>query len=107
MESLPATLEARYGRISVFEEAGRSPELAEEAAALLSDLVSGRWHLTKAQYDTYAAEARRVLPTARADDSALGLSADMAAWLWERRGVDSPIARRAVVLTAGAALVVW
>ena len=48
-----------------------------------------------------------MLPTARADDAALGLSAEIAAWLWERRGVDSPIARRAVVLTAGAALVVW
>ena len=96
VESLPAALVARYGRISVFEKAGRLPELAEEAAALLSDLVSGRWHLTKAQYDTYAAEVRRVLPTARADDAALGLSAEIAAWLWERRGVDSPIARRAV-----------
>jgi signal transduction histidine kinase len=48
-----------------------------------------------------------VLTNPPVDDPVAITRADAAAWLWDRRGETSPVARRALTLPSGPALVVW
>ena len=107
VEDLPASLVAHYRRMDVFGRLGHAPEREREATALLDGLRSGRWRVTKAQYDTYLDEAGRVLANAPAADRLMVARAEAAAWLWERRGTVRPVERRTLVLPGGAALVIW
>ncbi len=48
---LPAGLTARRRRVVMLRDLGRTGEASREAAALASDLVSGRWVVTYPQYE--------------------------------------------------------
>jgi hypothetical protein len=56
---LPAELLAREGRCTALEASGRRDDLQREAAALLRDLESGRWRLTRSAWEFHVGEARR------------------------------------------------
>ena len=84
VEEWPSGLLARLGRISVFEETGRTAALRDEAARLTEDLAAGRWSLTKTQYESYSLAARAADESAP-DDAAAKTRAEAAIWLWEHR----------------------
>jgi len=65
-EELPAGLLAGYGRCLVLRDLGRSEDLRREAAALESELGTGKWRLTQAEYEFYRDQARGWQPS-RAD----------------------------------------
>jgi signal transduction histidine kinase len=56
---LPAELVAREARCSTFETSAQPDELRREADALMRDLESGRWRLTRSAYEFRVSEARR------------------------------------------------
>jgi signal transduction histidine kinase len=56
---LPAGLLAREARCSTLEASGRREDLQLEAGALLRDLESGRWRLTRSAWEFRVGEARR------------------------------------------------
>lgn len=61
VSGLPAELVAREARCSLFEASARRDDLRRESEALLGDLESGRWRLTRSAYEFRAAETRRWL----------------------------------------------
>ena len=61
VSGLPAELVAREARCSLFEASARRDDLRRESEALLGDLESGRWRITRSAYEFRAAEARRWL----------------------------------------------
>jgi signal transduction histidine kinase len=86
---LPAELVARHACLSI-EEQVEADDLQANAEALRNDLHTGRWQLTRAQYEFYVSETCR-----RADCSTDNIADDVAArqalavgaeWLWDRRG---------------------
>ncbi|UCD25083.1 MAG: hypothetical protein JSW51_03935, partial [Gemmatimonadota bacterium] len=86
---LPAELVARHACLSI-EEQFEPDDLQANAEALRNDLNTGRWHLTRAQYEFYVSETCRLT-----DCSADSIADDMAAkqglaagteWLWNQRG---------------------
>ena len=86
VDGLPASLVARLGRASAFEEAGRAAELETEARALCVDLERGRWQLLEAEYESYLAHAtawQRTKPDS-VEPEALARSR-AATWLWDNR----------------------
>src|SRR5262249_23639717 len=54
---LPSSLIAREGRASLYQDSHRTGELAHEAAAFQNDLRTGRWQLTRQQFEFYSGEA--------------------------------------------------
>lgn len=56
---LPAELVAQEARCTTLDASGRRDELRREATALLRDLETGRWRLTRGAYEFRAEEARR------------------------------------------------
>jgi signal transduction histidine kinase len=107
VDELPAALAARLGRMTVFREVGRVPDLAAEASALLADLHRGRWLVTKAQYDAYTAEARAAATNTKADDAEAIAEADAVQWLWSNHGARESAGSQLLRLDAGPALVIW
>ena len=113
---LPAGLVARTGRARVLEDTGRASALGDEGAQLGRELRGGRWHLTKAQYQFYSAEALRwrgqpERAAAASDPEAVAL-ADAVQWLWEERPWDEgpspePTSRRLVQMSDVPVLAVW
>ena len=115
---LPAGLVARTGRARVLEDTGQTSDLHDEAAQFDDDLRSGRWQLTKSQYQFYSAEARRwqgrpgpEMGTSGLDLEAVAL-ADAVRWLWEERPWENgpspePTSRRLVQIEGTPVLAVW
>ena len=115
---LPAGLVARTGRARVLEDTGRTSELRDEAARLDEKPRSGRWQLTKFQYQFYSAEARRWLgqPDPELDTAGKNLEAvaiaDAVQWLWEERPWENgpspePTSRRLVQIEGTPVLAIW
>jgi signal transduction histidine kinase len=101
---LPAELVARRQHCRLLEELKRGPELARETAALASDLVSGRWRLTRSAYSFYA-QRHATPPEARAQ--AAGVE-----WLWEewqriRHREANPAGRRTFWVKERSLLLLW
>ena len=111
VSGLPAELLAREARLSALEASGRRDELRREAAALLRDLDTGRWRLTRSAYQFRANEARRWLggdPQPQAPPEALALSAVVEALVEEWRGRPAPSSgQRAYTIDSQAVLAVW
>ena len=115
---LPSGLVARAGRARVFEDTPRASALRHEGARLDRELRSGRWQLTKTQYQLYSAEARRwqgrpepEMGTSGPDVEAVAL-ADAVQWLWEERPWENgpspePTSRRLVQIEGTPILAVW
>ncbi len=94
---LPADLIAREGRASLFEETHQTSEVQSEAAALETDLRSGRWRLTKAEYEFRSTEAENWLGKSEtSDDPDAVVRAEAVAWLWENRHAIEPASRRLI-----------
>jgi signal transduction histidine kinase len=108
---LPAELLAREARCSAFEASGKSDELRREAGALLRDLESGRWHLTRSAYEFRAGEARQWMGDGAAEPpplEATGVSSAVAALVEEWRGRPGiSTGRRLDVVDAQPVLVAW
>lgn len=109
---LPPGLIAREGRARVFENVGRTSELLDEAAQFDEDLRSGRWQLTKSQYQFYLAETLRWLgqPDSEMDTAhreAVAL-ANAVQWLWEERPWEGELsAQRLVQIGDVPVLTIW
>jgi signal transduction histidine kinase len=78
---MPASLVARERRLSLLAAAGDALGARRETEALWSDLVAGKWKLSKATLETYLNELHAVEPK-------LALPAD-----WEERRILSDAAR--------------
>ncbi len=77
VSGMPAELVAREGRCTVLEASGRNDELRREATALLHDLETGRWRLTRSAYEFRSEEARRWIgdgPAPRPQSEAMTIS---------------------------------
>jgi len=59
VDGLPAELLAREARCSTLEASGKREDLQLVAGALLLDLASGRWRLTRSAWEFRVGEARR------------------------------------------------
>jgi signal transduction histidine kinase len=103
---LPAGLIAREGRASLFAETHRTSELQREAAALKNDLRSGRWQLTKQQYEFYASEAAAWLGKPEDEDTDAHARAEAFFWLWQNRPAEGTILHRLIRVGGLPALVV-
>jgi signal transduction histidine kinase len=77
----PADLVARK---ALCELSGR----AADAAALLQDLLHGRWHLTRGQFEYYSSEAARLAGTAAAVPAEALALTDAAGQIWLERQHD-------------------
>jgi len=107
VEGIPATLVARTGRASVFDETHRTPELHAEARALQRELLSGRWSLTASQFKFYLTQANDWLGTPAVPNADALARADAVDWLWQNRDRIEGTSRRALALTGGPAFVAW
>jgi len=108
---LPAGLVAREALCSALEAAGRRDELHLEAAALLRDLESGRWRLTRSAYEFRAGEARRWMGDAAAEPrpgEASAVSRVVVALVEEWRGrPEVSTGRRLDQVDSQPALIAW
>jgi signal transduction histidine kinase len=108
---LPAELVAREARCGALEASGKPDELQREAVALLRDLESGRWRLTRSSYEFRAGEARRWMDddaTAPPQLEAWGVSSAVATLVEEWRGRPvSSTGRRVDLVDAQPVLVAW
>ena len=108
---LPAELVAREARCSAFEASGKRDELQREAGALLQDLESGRWRLTRSAYEFRASEARRWMGDDAAERpplEAIGASSAVAVLVEEWRGRPGiSTGRRVDGVDSQAVLVAW
>lgn len=66
VDGVPADLLARWAHCDLLDSLRRRDELENEAHALHTDLINGRWHLDRATYDLHAGDVRR---WTKADDS--------------------------------------
>jgi signal transduction histidine kinase len=83
IDNVPAGLAARQARYALLEEIGRTGDLKREAGALLNDLLSGQYRLTRPVFQLYTEQACRWLGLAGiADPDRLTLSAGVD-WLWQ------------------------
>lgn len=111
---VPADLLARWARCHVLESLQRSENLQQEAAALQSDLVHGRWQLGRATYELHAEDARRWTQTGAAEPGAnqrlaLALAVESLWNDWRRQTPDvrAGSGRRVFDTSAGRVTVVW
>jgi anti-sigma regulatory factor (Ser/Thr protein kinase) len=107
VDGLPAGLVARAGRMTVFDDEGRTAELEAEASALLADLQHGRWPISRAVYDAYAADARALLASAPVEDAEALATSEAIAWLWTNAATAKTSGRQVLRLAAEAVLVSW
>jgi signal transduction histidine kinase len=111
VDGLPAELLAREARCSALEAYGRRDELRHEAGALLRDLESGRWRLTRSAWEFRAGEARRWMgddAAAAQPPEAWGVSGAVATLVEEWRDrPETSAGRRVDLVDAEPVLVVW
>jgi signal transduction histidine kinase len=108
---LPAELLAREARCSTLESSGRREDLQLEARALLRDLESGRWRLTRSAWEFRAGEARRWMgddPATTRRPEAWGVSGALSDLVpqW-RQHPDASAGRRFDLVEAQPVLVAW
>jgi signal transduction histidine kinase len=107
VSGLPAGLIAREGRASVFSEQRRSKDLRDEAEAFRRELQTGRWQLTRAQFEFYLSEAeswRSGEDHAEPDRDSVA-RAEAVEWLWKNRNSAGPQIRRLIDPTGSPAFV--
>jgi len=108
---LPAELLAREGRCTALEASGRRDDLQREAAALLRDLESGRWRLTRSAWEFRVGEARRWRgdhPATALQVEAWGVSGAVSALVEEwRERPEISAGRRVDLVDAEPVLVAW
>src|SRR6185295_1390511 len=108
VEGIPASLIARVGRASLFEEIHRTADLRREATALDQDLRNGRWQLLQSEYAFHSGQAREWLGASqRPDDSEMVARAESAAWLWQNRGSGPGFSRRLLQAAGKSILLIW
>jgi signal transduction histidine kinase len=107
---LPAPLAARLGRLAFFAQQGDREAALEEARALETDLLAGRWPLTFATYQFLRNSAgEHLLAEQRATDSRLVL-AEALLLLWESVHVSTqppPPPRTSTATALGPAVIAW
>ena len=111
VSGLPAELMAREGRCSAFAESGTQDALRREAAALLRDLDTGRWRLTRSAYEFRANEARGWLgedkpPSPPAEALALSVAVSNLVDEWRARP-DTSSGQRVSLVNAQPVLATW
>jgi signal transduction histidine kinase len=106
VDDLPSGLVAREGRATIFAETNRAADLKKEADALRHDLRTGRWRITKSQYDFCTAEADAWFgtPAGPSDVDAIA-RAEAVAWLWQNRQ-NVPAMSRHLINTGGSAALI-
>jgi signal transduction histidine kinase len=107
VDRLPAALVARVGRASVLETRGDDGCLRDEAAHLRDDLLSGRWPLSRAEFEYYSQQVASwsgtpVVP--RVEDL---VASEAVEWAWEELRTAREPGWQAIRLPAGAAIVAW
>jgi signal transduction histidine kinase len=111
VDGLPAELLAREARCSALEACGSREELQREAEALVRDLESGRWRLTRSAYEFRAGEARRWMgddAAAAPQPEAWGVSSVVATLVEEwRERPEASTGRRLELVEAQPVLVAW
>ncbi|MBL8293982.1 MAG: hypothetical protein JNN08_19205, partial [Bryobacterales bacterium] len=83
---VPADLLAQWARCDLLERENRNAELAQEARALASYLLDGRWRITRATYEFHSEEVRRWLGpdvAMRPPPETVALSKTVE-WLWSQ-----------------------
>jgi signal transduction histidine kinase len=106
---MPAALAGALGELAVFERQNDTVSLRARAAALASDLHSGRWPIAPATYHFVMQEAARWAPEpGREPPQAVALT-EAVERLWEqwRAGVGPSAGRASLETSAGSVLAVW
>jgi signal transduction histidine kinase len=108
VEGLPAGLVAGEASLAVLSDLRRRDTLQRRAHGLYADLRTGRWRLSRPQYEFYRDQICR-WTSCEPDSAAAGVSAlaDGAAWLWDRRDVLAAAGDEMAQLDGESALVVW
>lgn len=104
---LPSSLIAREGRASLYQETHRTGELSHEAAALQNDLRTGRWQLTKQQFEFYSDEAAAWLKQPAPDNADRHVIAEAFGRVWRNRTNGVAFTRRLIPVERSTALVIW
>jgi signal transduction histidine kinase len=108
---LPAELLAREARCSALESSGKREDLRLEAGALLRDLESGRWRLTRSAWEFRVGEARRWIghdPSTTRRPEAWGVSGALSDLVAEwRQHPDASAGRRFDLVESQPVLVAW
>jgi signal transduction histidine kinase len=86
VSGVPADLLARWARCDLLAQEHRSAELRQEARALYTDLLRGRWQLSRSVYELHVEEARRWSggEPLRPPADSLAVAAAVK-WLWNQR----------------------
>jgi signal transduction histidine kinase/predicted negative regulator of RcsB-dependent stress response len=111
---LPAELVARSARLDLLHDASRDDDLRSAAESLYTDLHSGRWRVTRAQYEFYSAELCEWIPCDSSQDTAaLGsvkparaLAAGVER-LWDRRTALDGSGREVTWFDGNPVMLVW
>jgi signal transduction histidine kinase len=103
---LPASLVASVGRAALAAKSNRAGDPKHAASTLARDLASGRWMLTRAEFDYYIAQAAEWLGSPPPVDDAVA-RADAADWLWSQRSTLPTTGQRFLALPRGAVAVHW
>ncbi len=109
---IPADLVARRLRCAILEELGRSADLRLEAAALASDLRTGRWRLDRASYLFFSGQADTWLGSLGSPDPAREALAGAVEMVWKRwnqtsREGVSQTGRQCLALEGTALVALW
>ena len=111
---LPAELVARGASLDVLQDVSRDDDLQSEAESLFSDLNSGRWRVTRAQYEFYTAELCQWIPCDLSQDAAVPASLESARALaagverlWDRRTVVEGDGREVTRIDGVPVQLVW
>ena len=107
VDGLPASLVARVGRASAFEQTGAGDAVRDEAAALGRDLLTGRWPVTRAQFTFYRDQAATWLGAPLEPDQRDLARSDALEWAWEHVQTAQEPGYRAVRLASGPVVVGW
>jgi two-component system phosphate regulon sensor histidine kinase PhoR len=103
-DGVPVDLVARKARCSIFEEQSRRAELLREAAALESDLRSGKWQLDQSAFEQVAGQLSRWLGaefSADPEEDALAAGVGRLYQRWTSALRDQPASSGAEVILAG------
>jgi signal transduction histidine kinase len=109
VETLPAGLRARQFRCRILEQLGKAQELEREAAALHQDLLVGRWHLPRSEFE-YALDKSRSgaggseRATPSSEDLALAAAAEQ---MWNRRTEELSGGHRFTLIENQPVLLAW
>lgn len=104
---LPSSLIAREGRATLYQETRRTGDLAHEAAALQKELQTGRWQLTRQQFEFYSDEAASWLDESVPQNSDGRVIAEAFDKVWRDRAAAVALTRRLVPVKRSIALVIW